>query len=118
MPNLAKWLGSRLELVIEDFNYRPLRHDLTGRLKRLAASGDLSRMATLLSNPTLRQRDEAGFKVAVKQYAANARRIEALSSHGAVHDTRIAGLGYSIASFGAYAILAATAFAVTVMFGA
>ena len=118
MPNLAKWLGSRLELVIEDFNYRPLRHDLTGRLKRLAASGDLSRMATLLSNPILRQRDEAGFKVAVKQYAANARRIEALSSHGAVHDTRIASLGYSIASFGAYAILAATAFAVTIMFGA
>ena len=38
--------------------------------------------------------------------------------HGAVHDTRIAGLGYSITSFGAYAILAATAFAVTVMFGA
>lgn len=117
-PNLAKWLGSRLELIIEDFNYRPLRQDLTGRLKRLAASGDLSRMATLLSNPTLRQRDEAGFKVAVKQYAANARRIEALSSNSAVHGTRIADLGYTIATVGAYAILAATAFAATVIFGA
>ena len=116
-PNLAKWLGGRLELIIEDFNYRPLRRDLTGRLKRLAASGDISRMATLLSNPTLRQRDEAGFKVAIKQYAANARRIEALSSGSTVHDTRIADLGYTIATVGAYAILAATAFAATVIFG-
>ena len=117
MANFAKWLGGRLELVIEDFNYRPLRHDLTGRLKRLAASGDLSRMATLLSDPILRQRDEAGFKVAVKQYAANARRIEALSSNSAVHGTRIADFGYTIATVGAYAILAATAFAATVIFG-
>ena len=117
MPNFAKWLGGRLELIIEDFNYRPLRHDLTGRLKRLAASGDLSRMATLLSNTTLRQQDEAGFKAAIKQYAGNARRIEALSSDRPAHDTRFAELGYTIATVGAYAILAATAFAATVIFG-
>lgn len=104
-------------MIIEDFNYRPLRHDLTGRLKRLVAAGDLSRMAALLSNPVLRQRDEAGFKVAVKQHAANARRIVALSSDSTVHDTRIADLGYTIATVGAYAILAATAFAATVIFG-
>ena len=116
-PNLAKWLGSRLELVVEDFNYRPLRHELTGRLKRFAVSGDLSRMATLLSNPTLRQRDEAGFNAAIKQHAANARRIETLSSDNPAHATRIADLGYTIATVGAYAILAAAAFAATVVFG-
>lgn len=116
VPNLAGWLGNRLTVVIEDLRNRTLRKDITDRVKKLVQEGDLSKIARLLNDRKLRKDDTAKFAAAKRDYARIRKRMEDLQSDSAIRREMVADMGIRIATYVAYAILAATIATVAVVF--
>ncbi len=77
-PGLGRWFAKRLKPVIRTFRSKPLRQFLETRLEKLADSGNLRDLLSLLGDPELERRDREGFRKARREYAAIAEECRAI----------------------------------------
>lgn len=68
MPNLAKWMMTMIEPVVNNYNSRALRQKIQADLEGLANEGDLVGMRDLLENNTLMKEDIMGFSKAKLEF--------------------------------------------------
>lgn len=68
-PALAKMLSEALSMVYARYHDREVREKLETNTKKFAVDGDLAKMASLLSNPDVIQKDLNMFKGAMREYA-------------------------------------------------
>jgi hypothetical protein len=66
LPNLAAWLGARLEKLLEGWNNRPLRARMTEALAVHVKAGSLPRLLDLLDDHVAQQRDAGEAAEAVR----------------------------------------------------
>ncbi|HBR68481.1 MAG TPA: hypothetical protein DEA55_03800 [Rhodospirillaceae bacterium] len=68
MPALAKALEARMPAVYKRYHDRDMREKMEKTIKRLADSGDIAKMAALLDNPQVTEKDHGAFRAAMKEY--------------------------------------------------
>lgn len=68
MPALAKALEARMPVVYKRYHDKDMREKMEKTIKRLADSGDIGKMAALLDNPEVTEKDYGAFRVAMKEY--------------------------------------------------
>ncbi len=79
-PGIAKALASQLGVVYKRYHDRTIRDKLKKNIDKFAQEGDLIKMAAVLENPEVQQKDFLAFKRAMKEYAdfkAESQRLEA-----------------------------------------
>lgn len=68
MPNLANALADQLNVVYKRYHDRTVRETLKKNITRYAVEGDISKMAGLLDNVQVKQKDFEAFKKALREY--------------------------------------------------
>ena len=81
LTNLTRWLGSRLDPLVESFHSRTRREYLKERIGKAQANGDITLLLDLVNSATEDTADGAQFEAAEYRYAANENEIEELA-HG------------------------------------
>lgn len=71
MPNLASWMVSQLEPLLDEFRSQRLRDTLKEKLLACAARGNLTDMLRATRNPKVLAGDKAAFRAAQREYWAN-----------------------------------------------
>ncbi len=77
-PALAKAFVESLPAVYARYHDREIREKLESSIKKMAAEGDLGKMASLLSNVETMKKDYNGFRFAMVEYAQLAREHDIL----------------------------------------
>lgn len=78
-PALATTISDILPEVYKRYHDQNVREKIERNIKRFAADGDLVKMAGLLDNVDLANKDLAGFKMAMKEYAELSREYKKLT---------------------------------------
>lgn len=68
LPDLAQWLGRKMEPAIERLKSRSTQETVRKALAKACDSGQLSQIVAAVDNPTTLARDESGFEDACQQY--------------------------------------------------
>ena len=68
MPGICAWIADILEPVWERYHDRDLRKSLQDKVNKMAASGDISKMAAILDNPKTAQDDTRLYNEARMDY--------------------------------------------------
>lgn len=68
LPNLAKYLASEAEAVINLFRCKTIKESLRQKVKHAASMGSLQHLLKAITNVRDIQADRAGFRVAVQHY--------------------------------------------------
>ncbi len=105
VPNLAKYVADHLSDALDEFHNRAIRQDLTDRVKRAAKAGNLTLMARILNDKSLRTADSRAFRRARVQYAANKNRLDQLRDRGAIYLAAIRAMGYRLSEIMALSVL-------------
>ena len=77
---LSGLLAEQVEAVGFRFRYRPLQAEMEAARRRLATSGDLVALASLIDNPDKQDRDQRAFDAAQNRYRAAIAEIERLEA--------------------------------------
>ncbi len=78
VPNLAAWLCDLLDPIVSRYRNAYFREELKAEALRVAAKGDLQRVALLIDDPKALSRDEADFAGAQKDFHNIQEEIEEL----------------------------------------
>jgi hypothetical protein len=78
LPGLAMNLLSKMNVVFERYHDRDVREKLKSNIERFAAQGDLVKMAGILDNPDITNKDMAGFKKARQEYTELSQEYQRL----------------------------------------
>jgi hypothetical protein len=97
MPALGRVLGDLAAPEARSWREKARRERAVADLSRVAASGDLAALYTLLADPVQRQRDAAGFATAAATAAHAARTIDAVAAGRARRAGEAARIGGRIA---------------------
>lgn len=77
-PGLASWAAEIAGPVYERVHDREMRDTMKKKVAKLAADGDLNRIAGILENPDATQRDFAAFKNAMREFTQLRSELAAL----------------------------------------
>jgi hypothetical protein len=78
LPGLGSWALDILKPIYERYHDRELREKIKEKIVKLAANGDLSRMAGVLDDQIARQQDMLGFKAAMREHSALRKELTKL----------------------------------------
>jgi serine/threonine protein kinase len=67
-PGICKWIGAIMSSYYERIHDRELRQRLQERIERLSEGGDIGKMAKLIDDMEMRQKDFLGFRQAMIEY--------------------------------------------------
>ncbi len=81
MPHLAKAVAETLPAVYKRYHDRQVQEKLEKSVKRYAADGDLVKMAGLMDNIDVVNKDFSAFKSAMLEYSQLKQEIENLDKH-------------------------------------
>ncbi len=102
LPNLTGWLSEELSPTIDQFQSRSLREELRRKLDNIVAGGRLSALHDHLNSKQLIKSDQAAKKLAAREFAEAAVKIEQLVSKEFQEDAL--RTGWSIAAGGSATI--------------
>ena len=108
LPNICAWIGSRLEPALAIYHSAIRRQALAEKIKAIQGDGDLTAIQALIGGGASLDRDEAEYREAKREHAANQREIEALKSGGAARHRTAIGHGQRAAAGAGSLILALT----------
>lgn len=106
LPHLANWITQELKKLANEYRSRSLNERSVEKLRKVTASGNLTRIYEHLANTKLKQQDMRGFAQARRRYADADRQIARLESQefekSALH------LGWRVASTLSWMVAVAT----------
>jgi hypothetical protein len=68
LPNLTAWICDSITPIINRYHDKEKRDELKKKLKKIATSGDLSKLVFTVDDPDTIKRDYAAFKLALLEY--------------------------------------------------
>jgi hypothetical protein len=80
LPNLTQWICDSLVPIINRYHDKEKREELKKKLKKVASSGDLSKVVFTVDDQDTIKRDFAAFKVALHEYKTLEREHKILSA--------------------------------------
>lgn len=98
LPALCGWMATYVGPAVDRFKSRTLRGKVREELAKQADMGDLSRLAGLLHNVKLLQRDAMGFRRAQHEYQVIGRAIQGLQDKLKRPEALVTGIGRQAAA--------------------
>jgi hypothetical protein len=80
LPGLGAWAMDILKPIYERYHDRELREKIREKITKLAATGDLNRMAAVLDDQMVRQQDMLGFKAAMREHSELRKELTQLEA--------------------------------------
>lgn len=96
LPNLAAWLGSRLEKLLDDWHNRPLRARIAEALAVHVKSGALPRLLDLLDDRVAKERDSGEAAEAARLVARIEMEIGELQAGAAGRESSAREVGHEV----------------------
>lgn len=107
--HVAKWLVNLAQPIIETYHSRPFQEKLTKEVNRLCDKGSLMDIAYSLENATRREKDNEGFRAAMREYGDAENEINQIEAEEMTKPEAIEKKGQEIAAYSS-GILASVAF--------
>ncbi|MBO33760.1 MAG: hypothetical protein CMM74_12435 [Rhodospirillaceae bacterium] len=84
---LSKWLGSLMGPVIKIYKSRKTRKAIETEISRIVRTGDLNELLSLMDDPEMKLRDEAGFASAIEEFGTAEEEIVKIGLDTGPHST-------------------------------
>ncbi len=114
VPHLAKWFNSQRDIFLSRIHDRQERDRISISMDKIADSGDLSRLLTLLDNPQMKMADATNFRRAMQEYHGLERESNALERELMNNPNFGRGMGRNVAA-GLSAVIAFAIICITMV---
>ncbi len=107
--HVAKWLVDLAKPIIDTYHSRPFQEKLTKEVQRLCEKGSLMDIAYSLENASRREKDNEGFRSAMREYSDAETEINRIEAEEMTKPEAIEKKGQELAAYSS-GILASVAF--------
>ena len=98
LSNLAAWTVSLVGSVLDQFHSRSLREKVREHIEKESRLGDLRKLLQIVTNVNLHKKDQAAFRIAMREYALIGHQIGVRENELSNKDQLAADIGRQVAA--------------------